>query len=44
VNGRPIYAHKIVFAVQYPLFYSKIENESMIKIDGFGAEAFFVNA
>jgi protein-L-isoaspartate(D-aspartate) O-methyltransferase len=40
VNGRPIYAHKIVFSVQYPLFYSKIEKESVIKVDGFGPEAF----
>jgi hypothetical protein len=40
VIGRPIYAHKIVFSVQYPLFYSKIENESIIKVDGYGPEAF----
>jgi protein-L-isoaspartate(D-aspartate) O-methyltransferase len=40
VNGRPIYAHKIVFSVQYPLFYSKIQNECVIKIEDFGPEAF----
>jgi len=40
VNGRPIYAHKIVFSVQYPYFHNKIQNESVIKVEDFGPEAF----
>jgi len=40
INGHPIYAHKIVFAVQYPSFHSKIKNESVVKIEDFGPEAF----
>jgi len=40
VHCRPVYAHKIVFSLQYPSFYNKIQNESVIKVEGFGAEAF----
>jgi protein-L-isoaspartate(D-aspartate) O-methyltransferase len=40
VQGRPIYAHKLVFAIQCHSFYSKIEKEKIIKVEGFNSEAF----
>jgi protein-L-isoaspartate(D-aspartate) O-methyltransferase len=41
VQGRPIYAHKIVFALQCPQFYQKIEGEKVVKLeDGFCSESF----
>jgi protein-L-isoaspartate(D-aspartate) O-methyltransferase len=40
VQGRPIYAHKLVFAIQCPSFYNKIEKEKIIKVEEFNSEAF----
>jgi len=40
VQGRLIYAHKIVFAVQSPDFFQKIENQKLIKIEGYNSETF----
>lgn len=40
VQGRPIYAHKLVFQLSTPSFYSTIEHEKIVRIDRFNTEAF----
>jgi protein-L-isoaspartate(D-aspartate) O-methyltransferase len=40
VQSRPIYAHKIVFALQSPKFFQKIEGEKVVRLDdGFSSES-----
>jgi protein-L-isoaspartate(D-aspartate) O-methyltransferase len=40
VQGRPIYAHKLVFKIMVPAFYKMIEREEVIKVEKFSSEAY----
>jgi len=40
VQGRPIYAHKLVFKIMVPSFYKVIEREELVKVPKFSSEAF----
>lgn len=40
VQGRPIYAHKLVFKVMVPSFYKVIENSELVNVEKFSSEAF----